>query len=158
LNHRVTAHPEIRAFVDRLGLLCERAGLPRMAGRLLAWLTVCDPPEQSAEELMAALGASRASVSTMSQLLLRQGLIERTLAPGRRVALVRLHPEGWSVLAQLHMRLFADLAAAASSGAAAVEQAGGRRGRVRRMSELFTELAARAEPPGRDRSGRAPSR
>lgn len=131
---------ELRPFVDRVGLLCERADLPRMAGRILAWLTVCDPAEQSADDLMQALGASRATVSTMSQVLLRLELLERTLVPGKRVALVRLHPEAWARLARDHLRLFRDLALAAEDGAAAAERAGGRRGRVRRMGELFAAL------------------
>ena len=42
-------------FVEEVGLLFEHAGLPRMAGRILGWLLICDPPHQSPGELAEVL-------------------------------------------------------------------------------------------------------
>lgn len=49
-------HDEVAEFVEEFGIGLEASGLPRAAGRILAWLMVCDPPEQSAEDL--ATGAA----------------------------------------------------------------------------------------------------
>ena len=75
---------EQERFVEDAGILMEREGFPRMAGRILGWLLICDPPQQSAGELARALQASRGSISTMTQLLIRAGLIERIGVPGER--------------------------------------------------------------------------
>jgi DNA-binding MarR family transcriptional regulator len=86
----------IERFVEELGVLLElEAGTPRMVGRALGWLLVCDPPEQSASELAEMLQASRGSISTATRVLLRMGLIERVRFRGERVDRFRVQPEAW---------------------------------------------------------------
>jgi len=72
------------AFVERAGLTFEAEGLPRMAGRILGHLMICDPPEQSIADLMDALKASNGSISTMTRYLENQGYIQRISVPGAR--------------------------------------------------------------------------
>jgi DNA-binding transcriptional regulator GbsR (MarR family) len=67
-----------------MGIVGERAGMPRMVARVLAWLLICDPPQQSLAELAAALGVSRASVSIATRLLEGPELIRRSPVPGSR--------------------------------------------------------------------------
>jgi len=76
--------PEEDQFVDRMAGLLASEGLPPVAGRMWAWLLVCDPPEQTAAELAAAIGASRGSISGMARLLEPSGLIRRTTRRGDR--------------------------------------------------------------------------
>ncbi len=71
------------------------AGAPRMVGRVLGWLLVCDPPEQSAAELAEMLQASKGSISTATRLLLRMGLIERVRTRGERFDRFNARPEAW---------------------------------------------------------------
>jgi DNA-binding transcriptional regulator GbsR (MarR family) len=59
-------------------------GMPPMAGRMWAYLAICDPPERTAAEIAERLQASRGSVSTMAQLLEHIGLIRRGTKPGDR--------------------------------------------------------------------------
>lgn len=73
-----------RHFVEELGLAFARIGQPRMMGRMLAWLLVCEPPEQSAAQLVDALDASKATVSTTTRDLIAMGLLERMAHPGDR--------------------------------------------------------------------------
>jgi DNA-binding transcriptional regulator GbsR (MarR family) len=83
-------------FVEELGMLIElEAGAPRMVGRILGWLLVCDPPEQSAAELAESLQASKGSISTATRVLLRMGLIERVRHRGERFDRFRAQPEAW---------------------------------------------------------------
>ncbi|HEX2883129.1 MAG TPA: MarR family transcriptional regulator [Candidatus Limnocylindria bacterium] len=59
-------------------------GLPPMAGRMWAYLIICEPPEQTAAEIADRLQASRGSVSSMARLLEHAGLIRRGTRPGDR--------------------------------------------------------------------------
>ena len=79
------ARGDARAWVEELAMALERDGLPRMAGRIFGWLLLCDPPEQTLEDLAGALHGSKASMSTMTRLLAGAGLIERMRLPGASV-------------------------------------------------------------------------
>jgi hypothetical protein len=87
------ADRELRQWVEELAANLERDGLPRMAGRIFAWLLVCEPPEQTMEALAGALSGSKASMSTMTRLLVGAGLAERVRRPGERRDEFRV-PEG----------------------------------------------------------------
>ena len=60
------------------------AGMPPMAGRMWAYLAICDPPERTAGEIAERLQASRGSVSGSARLLEHVGLIRRSTRPGNR--------------------------------------------------------------------------
>ena len=63
-----------------------------MAGRILGWLIISDPPHQSIDELTSALMASKGSISTATRLLIQIGLIERISLPGVRHVCFRIRP------------------------------------------------------------------
>ncbi len=97
---------EVREWVEQVSILLERDGLPRMAGRIFGWLLVCDPPEQSMEELAAAVQGSKASMSTMTRLLVNAVLVEKVRPPGARHDAFRVRPGQWRHLwrARVQMR------------------------------------------------------
>jgi DNA-binding MarR family transcriptional regulator len=83
-------------FVEELGMLLElEAGAPRMVGRTLGWLLVCDPPEQSAADLAQTLEASKGSISMATRVLVRMGMVERVRHRGERFDRFRALPEAW---------------------------------------------------------------
>ena len=53
-----------KQFAEEVGIVFEQTGLPRMAGRILGWLLIAEPPHQSTEQLINALMASKGSIST----------------------------------------------------------------------------------------------
>jgi DNA-binding transcriptional regulator GbsR (MarR family) len=69
--------PEEERFVDRMARILAAEGLPPVAGRLWAWLLVCDPAEQTAADLAEAIGASRGAISGAARMLETAGLIRR---------------------------------------------------------------------------------
>ena len=75
---------EEKHFVEEVGILFEQTGMPRMAGRILGWLSISDSPHQTTSELAEALMASKGSISTMTRFLIRIGLIERISLLGQR--------------------------------------------------------------------------
>lgn len=86
---------EEQNFVEEVGIVFEQTGLPRMAGRILGWLLISDPPHQSTVELTEALMASKGSISTMTRHLINLGLIERISLPGVRHDYFRIRPDAW---------------------------------------------------------------
>jgi DNA-binding transcriptional regulator GbsR (MarR family) len=86
----------VEKFIEASGIQLELdVGAPRMVGRVLGWLLICDPPEQSAAELAENLQASRGSISTATRVLIRTGLIERVRHRGERFDRFVARPEGW---------------------------------------------------------------
>ncbi len=89
---------EKKRFVEEVGLLFEQTGLPRMAGRILGWLMIADPPHQTTSDLTEALLASKSSISTVTRLLIRISLIERASLPGERRDYFRIRSGAWHQL------------------------------------------------------------
>ena len=80
-------------FADHMGrFYARRYAFPPMVGRLIGYLAVCDPPEQSIGELAEALLASRSAITNAIKTLETMHLTRRTRAAGERVDRVRLDP------------------------------------------------------------------
>lgn len=86
---------ELLAWVERVSMLFAADGIPPIAGRILGWLMVCEPPEQSAGQIAGAIGASRASLTTNIRMLLTMGLVTRRTRPGERTAYYRVDDDAW---------------------------------------------------------------
>jgi DNA-binding transcriptional regulator GbsR (MarR family) len=76
--------PEEQQFLERWSAILAQEGLPPVAGRLWAWLLVCDPPDQTVEQIAHAIGASRGAISGAVRMLEPSGLIVRTKRRGDR--------------------------------------------------------------------------
>jgi DNA-binding transcriptional regulator GbsR (MarR family) len=129
----------LRHFVEEMGLHFEYGGLPRMAGRIFGHLLVCDPPEQSAEQLARSIQASRASVSTMTRLLIQIGLVERQALPGKRHDLFRIHPEAFRTQLMERVRILTLFRQLLERGLSALE--GEPAWRVRRLEDMHRMYA-----------------
>jgi DNA-binding transcriptional regulator GbsR (MarR family) len=70
------------------------AGMPPMAGRMWAYLAICEPPQQTAAEIATRLKASRGSISSMARLLEHVGLVQRGTRPGDRREYFSIPPGG----------------------------------------------------------------
>ncbi len=91
-------------FVERsTALLADTVGLPPSHIRVLAWLIVCEPPQQSVEEIRAALGLSRGAISMATSTLARMGAIERVALPRTRRLAYRIGPGIWERLMRLRL-------------------------------------------------------
>lgn len=76
--------PEEQQFVERWSAILATEGLPPVAGRLWAWLLVCDPEEQTVEQIAEEIGASRGAISGAVRMLEPSGLVVRTKKRGDR--------------------------------------------------------------------------
>ncbi len=73
-------------FADHSGrLYARRYGMAPMVGRLLGYLAICDPREQTIAELAEALLASRSAITGAITTLEHLDLIRRSRAAGERM-------------------------------------------------------------------------
>ena len=79
-------------FIERMGMLSQADGMPRIAGRLLA-LLVLDGGPLAFGELAERLSVSRGSVSSNMRLLEGMGVAERVARPGERGDSFQLAPD-----------------------------------------------------------------
>jgi len=78
-------------FADHLGrFYARRYAFPPMAGRVLGYLLVCDPPEPTIADLSDALLASRSAVTGALDVLERIHAVRRSRAAGERMDRVRV--------------------------------------------------------------------
>jgi DNA-binding transcriptional regulator GbsR (MarR family) len=78
-------------FADHAGrFYAQRYAFAPMVGRLIGYLAVCDPPEQSIGELADALLASRSAIAGAVKVLETTHIIQRTRVAGDRMDRVRL--------------------------------------------------------------------
>ena len=129
-----------RQFAEDVGRVFEGFGVSRMAGRVLGWLLICDPPRQSSADLIAALGATKGSISTATRMLQAAGLVDRVAVPGRRGDVFELRPDAFH---QAHdqlgtMRIFRELM---ERGLAVIgDERSPRAARLRRTRDFYAYL------------------
>lgn len=76
-------------FIERMGVVAEEEGIPRICGRLLGLMLLEGGP-LGFDDVAERLQVSRSSVSTNARLLETRGIIERTGLPGDRHTYYRL--------------------------------------------------------------------
>ncbi|HEX3785141.1 MAG TPA: transcriptional regulator [Pseudonocardiaceae bacterium] len=87
---------QMLGWVERVANFCaEQYGMPPITGRILGWLMICDPAEQSATEIAEAIGASRASLTTNMRLLIAGEYVRRRTRPGERTSYYRIDEDAW---------------------------------------------------------------
>lgn len=80
-----------RKLVERFGVLADREGMSRIAGRIFG-LLMQYPADLSLDEIAQQLSVSRASVSTESRRLLDAGIVERVGRAGDRKDYYQISP------------------------------------------------------------------
>lgn len=131
------------AYVDEVAEFFVAEGLPLIAGRVIGWLLISDPPEQTPAQLTAALQVSRSSISSAMRLLTPSGLVERTRRRGDRNEYFRIAPDGWS---RMLMRRYAKTTAFREVTERGLDVLAGstpaRRQRLEHVSDLYQFLEA----------------
>ena len=74
---------EERLFADEVGMVLSGMGMPAAFGKLMGWLLICDPPQQTSKQLAQSLGLSKGSVSTGMRALEQLGMVRRVPVRGR---------------------------------------------------------------------------
>lgn len=116
-------------------------GLPVVAGRVIGWLLICEPQEQSAAELAEALGASRSSIGNATRMLTPSGLVEGVRHRGERQEYFRISPGGWSRMLASRYAKTAAFREVIAGGLESLDDAPAeRRERLEQVHELYEFL------------------
>jgi len=83
------------AFVEDVAAFLLVNSTPRAVLRVLGWMVVCQPPEQTASDLQENLELSVGSVSAAARSLCDVGMLERSTRPGDRRIHYRLREHAW---------------------------------------------------------------
>jgi hypothetical protein len=152
---------EVLAWAERIAkYFVDQDGLPLIAGRILGWLTLCDPPEQSAAQIAEAIGASRASLTSNLRLLGSIGFLRQLTKPGERTVYYQVDDDAWEAVVRRQAASLASLLRITNDGLDLVGATTPRAARVRIAHEVFTWLAkvfADAPPPPSASRARQPS-
>ena len=103
-------------YVEQWGMLFEVLGASRVMGKILGWLLICDPPEQTARQIADAVGMSIASISTATRSLTQASMIERVRVRGERSARFRIRPGMWAELLKRRMGYASSMGELAEKG------------------------------------------
>jgi DNA-binding transcriptional regulator GbsR (MarR family) len=126
------------AFVEAMGQFMGGSGMTPMAGRLWAWLLICDPPAQTAGDLADALKASRGAISGAAASLASTGMIRRIRRRGDRREYFSAPPGTFDLVLRSAGTAYGRLLAITSEGLAAVN---GRPGGRERLQEVHDAVA-----------------
>jgi DNA-binding transcriptional regulator GbsR (MarR family) len=130
-------------FLQRVAAWADVSGLPPSYIQVFAWLVVCEPPEQSVDELRDALGLSAGAISMATAALSRMGVVERIAQPGIRRRYYRFHARGWERVLRLRLEAVAHIRAAAEHALASAPRPQDRLSGMRDVYASFEEQIAK---------------
>jgi DNA-binding transcriptional ArsR family regulator len=133
------------AFADSAGAVWAREyGLPPVTGRVLGYLAVCDPGQQTIADLAEALLASRSAITAAVKELEGLGAVQRRRAAGERLDRVSLNPAAALEPRGFDPAGYERLAGLAREGLGMIKHADPqRRALLAEAAELYEFLAAR---------------
>jgi DNA-binding MarR family transcriptional regulator len=87
---------KVLIFADHVGrFYAQRYAFPPVTGRVIGYLGVCEPIQQSINEIADTLLTSRSAINNAVKQLEVQGLINRARPAGTRADLISFNPSGW---------------------------------------------------------------
>lgn len=139
---------ELRAWVEQVATYFTRHyGIPPIRGRVMGWLMVCEPAEQSAGEIATAIQASRASLSGALQVLTASGLVQAITRPGTgRTVYYRITDDAWAATLRRRFAALTSFLTITRQGLRLFPPESPARGRVLAAHELFSWLQGEIEP------------
>lgn len=102
---------------------------------------VCDPPEQSAGQISAAIGASRASLTSNLRLLTSMGFLTWRTRPGERTVYYGMAEDAWAVVVRRQIASIASFMDITRDGLDLVGSDDERAARVRQAHVTFEWMA-----------------
>ncbi|MEO3809209.1 transcriptional regulator [Sphaerisporangium sp. B11E5] len=137
----MTGEEPVLEWVERVAMYLARDGVPPIAGRVLGWMMICDPAEQSAGQISTAIGASRASLTSNLRLLTSMGFLTWRTRPGDRTVYYRMAEDAWAVVVQRQVASIAAFLDITRDGLALAGPEEGRDVRMRQAHATFEWMA-----------------
>ncbi|MFB0563451.1 MAG: GbsR/MarR family transcriptional regulator [Candidatus Lokiarchaeia archaeon] len=127
------------AFIEKFGMYFEGYTLyPRIAGRMFGYMLICDPPHQTAKQLVERLQIAKSSVSSMMRLLMQSNLVEQISIPGERPRYYRIREGGWGEMFLKRLQAFSIVRHLLSEGLALLKDKDVElQARIQEMDKLY---------------------
>ncbi|MEV6635157.1 hypothetical protein AB0M54_30845 [Actinoplanes sp. NPDC051470] len=137
------------AWAEQVAMYLARDGVPPIAGRILGWLMICEPAEQTAAQISSAIKASRASLTMNLRLLTGMGFLTWRTKPGERTMYYRMADDAWQAVVRKQIDGIAAFLEITDCGVALLDGDAERAGRIRQAQAVFTWMATvfRDAPP-----------
>jgi DNA-binding transcriptional regulator GbsR (MarR family) len=133
---------QLLGWAERVAtFFAEHYGLPPITGRILGWLMICEPTEQSVGEIADAIGASRASLTTNMRFLIASGLVRRLTRPGGRTSYYRIDDGMWDAVVRRRISSMVSFSQITLDGMNLVGANSARAARLRAAHEFFDWMA-----------------
>jgi DNA-binding transcriptional regulator GbsR (MarR family) len=133
-------------------------GLAPVTARLLAWLMICEPAEQSGSDLATGLGVSRASITTSLRSVQAAGLVGRRTRSGDRRVYYVIDDNAWHEVVRQRIASMSTFVRVADE---AIDHAGNddeAATRIRAARDVFAWLGTLADAPELRSAPREPKR
>lgn len=128
----------ILPWIERVAAFwTEQSGLPPITGRIVGWLMICDPPEQSAGQIADGIGASRASLTSSMRLLAAIGLVHSARTPGERTVRYRIDDNAWEMTLRRRIASLTSFRKITTDGLAMLGKENPRAARIRAADEIY---------------------
>lgn len=129
-------------FVDAVAAFFAREGMPLIPGRVIGWLLISDPPEQTSARLAEVLQVSRSSIGSATRMLTPSGLVEGVRKRGDRHEHFRIAADGWARMLARRYGYATEFRDLLGRGLTVLDDApADRRERLRNVHELYGFLA-----------------
>ncbi len=136
----INLNSDLQGFVERMGLVMERAGAARTLGRILGLLLIADDP-LSLNEMAEVLRVSKASISTNARLCEHTGLVLRVSIPGDRRAYYEIVPGAFEMNLSQKLYSLQEMVDLAEIGLSALDETQAKaRSRLEEMHDLYSFL------------------
>lgn len=136
----------ILLFADHMGrFYAKQYSFPPVVGRLIGYLSVCEPMQQSIGDISEALLTSRSAINGAVKMLETLGLIGRTRPAGSRSDRISLNPGNWENTG-FRADEYIQQAALAREGLELLKDASKERRQVLEEAEALNEFLAERMP------------
>lgn len=134
-------HEAQLTWAERVADYLASDGMPPIAGRMLGWLMICEPAEQSAAEIASAIGASRASLTNNLRLLTASGFVTKHGRAGGRTAYYRINDDAWGAVVRAQIASIGTFQAIAKDGIGLVGAGSPRAAGLQSAADVFGWMA-----------------
>jgi hypothetical protein len=133
---------EVLQWVERSAtFLADRWGVALITGQVLSWLMICDPPEQSTEQVAEAVGADPEAVTAPLKFLSAAGFVRGRSAPDEP-ARYFLDDDAWMRVLRRRLGALVPFRDIAQDGIQLIGPADPRSGRMRAARDSLDWLDA----------------
>lgn len=130
---------QIDNFIEKFALNLEKnTRLPHAGGKIFAYLLICDPPEQTAKQIINELEISKSSFSYMIRLLIESQIVQEINKKGIRSRHYKIKENGYDFLFLKKLQGLYETRLILEEGISLLNESGNANERIQNVHELYS--------------------